>query len=176
VEANVPSRYIASLQAGTTAAGQNDAGTALDLVVRAVLPTEFSETRTRPVRFTLTNIDPSFAIGQPVTLEVPIGSARDVLVVPKDALVQARGGWTAFVNDGGKASPRTVTIGAALGDTFEVISGLAPGDEVVVRGNERLRPGQDIAPMGGGGPPGAASGGPPPVAESSDGETEAEKG
>jgi hypothetical protein len=27
---------------------------ALDLTLRAVLPTEFSETRTRPVRFTLT--------------------------------------------------------------------------------------------------------------------------
>ena len=176
VEANVPSRYIASLQAGTTARGQNDADVTMELVVRAVLPTEFSETRTRPVRFTLTEIDRSFAIGQPVTLQVPIGDARDVLVVPKDALVQARGGWTAFVNDGGKASPRTVTIGAALGDTFEVISGLAPGDEVVVRGNERLRPGQDIAPMDGGSAPGAAPGGPPPVTENTDSETEAEKG
>jgi multidrug efflux pump subunit AcrA (membrane-fusion protein) len=90
-----------------------------------------------------------------VTLEVPIGTPREVLVVPKDALVQARGGWTAFVNDGGKAVAADGDDRGRLGDTFEVISGLAPGDEVVVRGNERLRPGQDIAPMGGGGPPGA---------------------
>jgi hypothetical protein len=33
-----------------------------------------------------------------------------------------------------------------LGDRYEVISGLQPGDLVVVRGNERLRPGQAIAP------------------------------
>ena len=154
VEANVPSRFVHALEPGRTVEGRNDAGVSLAMTLRAVLPTEFSETRTRPVRFSLTGVDASFAIGQPVTLDVPIGAARDVLVVPKDALVQARGGWTAFVNDAGKASPRTVTIGAALGDTFEVLSGLAPGDEVVVRGNERLRPGQDIAPMGAGGPPG----------------------
>ncbi|MBM1219031.1 efflux RND transporter periplasmic adaptor subunit [Ponticoccus sp. SC2-23] len=158
VEANVPSRYIPALEVGRLVTGRNDAGDALSMTLRAVLPTEFSETRTRPVRFTLTEIEPSFAIGQPVTLDLPIGEARDVLTVPKDALIQARGGWTAFVNDEGKASPRTVTIGAALGETFEVLSGLVEGDEVVVRGNERLRPGQDIAPMGAGGPPG---GGPP---------------
>jgi len=158
VEANVPSRYIPTLETGRKFQGKNDAGDALLIGLRSVLPTEFSDTRTRPVRFTLTQIDPSFAIGQSVTLDVPIGATRDVLVVPKDALVQARGAWTAFVNDDGKASPRAVTIGAALGDTFEVLSGLAPGDEVVVRGNERLRPGQDIAPMGGGGAPGGGQG------------------
>ncbi|MFL4468704.1 efflux RND transporter periplasmic adaptor subunit [Tateyamaria armeniaca] len=146
VEANVPSRFIHALQTGGEVRGENDAGTTLTLTLRAVLPTEFSETRTRPVRFSLEGIDPSFAIGQPVTLDVPIGASRAVLVVPKDALVQGQGGWTAFVNEDGKATPRTVSIGAAIGDTFEVIDGLAAGDEVVVRGNERLRPGQDIAP------------------------------
>lgn len=174
VEANVPSRYIPALEAGRAVQGKNDAGDILSMTLRSALPTEFSETRTRPVRFTLTQIDPAFAIGQPVTLDVPIGAPRDVLVVPKDALIQARGGWTAFVNDGGKAVPRTVTIGAALGDAFEVLSGLAAGDEVVVRGNERLRPGQDIAPSGGDRPPGGASssGEDAPAAKADDGEAE----
>lgn len=159
VEANVPARYIAALSTGREVVGENDAGKVLNMTLRATLPTEFSETRTRPVRFTLKETDLSFAIGQPVTLDVPIGASREVVVVPKDALVQARGGWTAFVNEEGKAVPRTVTIGAAIGDMFEVLTGLAPGDEVVVRGNERLRPGQDIMPMGAGGPPAAAQAG-----------------
>lgn len=165
VQANVPSRYIQSLATGQIVEGKNDAGSVLTMTLRAVLPTEFSETRTRPVRFTVTQIDPTFAIGQPVTLDVPIGAARDILVVSKDALVQAGGGWTAFVNDQGKASPRRVTIGASLGNTFEVLNGLAPGDEVVVRGNERLRPGQDIAPIGAGGPPRGGPPGRPPGGE-----------
>lgn len=147
VEANIPSRFIEALKPGSIVKGRNDSGSVLNMTLRAILPTEFSETRTRPVRFTLAEASPYFAVGQPVTLNVPIGASRNVLVVSKDALTQAQGGWTAFVNDEGKASPRTVTIGVALGDTFEVLNGLAPGDEVVVRGNERLRPGQDIEPM-----------------------------
>jgi RND family efflux transporter MFP subunit len=166
IEANVPSRYIQGLEQGTLVQGRNDAGTALAMTLRVILPTEFSETRTRPARFTLMEIDPYFAIGQPVTLAIPIGASRDVLVVPKDALVQASGGWTAYVNDDGKASPRTVTIGAALGDAFEVLTGLQAGDEVVVRGNERLRPGQEIAPIGASAPPSGDEARPSPEAAS----------
>jgi hypothetical protein len=92
-------------------------------------------------------MDPNLvAVGQSLTVNVPIGAARDVLSVPKDALVQARGGWTVYVAADGKAEPRTVSIGVPLGDRYEVLNGLAAGELVVVRGNERLRPGQDIAP------------------------------
>lgn len=158
VEANVPARYTHTLSPGRSVMGVTDAGAGFEMALRSVLPTEFSETRTRPVRFSLATVDPSFAIGQTVTLEVPIAETRDVLVVSKDALVQARDGWTAFVNDDGAAAPRTVQIGAAIGETFEVLSGLALGDEVVVRGNERLRPGQQIAPMRGSAPGAAGDG------------------
>ncbi|MDG1168163.1 MAG: efflux RND transporter periplasmic adaptor subunit, partial [Sulfitobacter sp.] len=80
-----------------------------------------------------------------LTVQVPVGAARDVLSVPKDALVQARGGWSVFVAEQDKAQPRPVTLGVPLGDRYEVLDGLQEGDLVVVRGNERLRPGQDIA-------------------------------
>jgi multidrug efflux pump subunit AcrA (membrane-fusion protein) len=85
------------------------------------------------------------AVGQTVTLDVPVSRPEDVIVVPKDAVVQSGGGWQVFLNEDGAAAPRQVEIGRAIGDAFEVISGLAEGDEVVVRGNERLRPGQEIA-------------------------------
>ena len=45
-----------------------------------------------------------------------------------------------------KAQPRFVTIGVPVGNRYEVLDGLNVGDLVVVRGNERLRPMQDIAP------------------------------
>ena len=100
------------------------------------------------MRFTASGLGAfaNVAVGQSVTVQIPIGAARDVLSVPKDALVQARGGWTVFVAAEGKAQPRNVELGVALGARYEVLSGLAPGDLVVVRGNERLRPGQDIDP------------------------------
>ena len=158
VEASVPARFISALSPGLGVSGRSDAGGELALRLRAVLPTEFSSTRTRPVRFDLVSSEAAPAVGQSVTLEVPVSAPREVAAVPKDALIQARGGWSVFVAVDGKAQPRPVEIGAALGDRFEVLSGLTPGETVVVRGNERLRPGQDIAPQPGGAPGGGAPG------------------
>ncbi len=146
VEANLPARLVEALQFDQAVAARTDTGETLNLELRAVLPTEFSATRTRPVRLSIEAAAFQVAVGQSITLELPVSAPRDVVVVPKDALVQGRGGWSVFVNADGKAQPRPITIGAALGSYFEVVSGLRPGDEVVVRGNERLRPGQDINP------------------------------
>lgn len=144
VEANVPARFIGALQADVPVAANTDVGGALELQLRAILPTEFAATRTRPVRFEVMAPDMAVAVGQTVTLNIPVSAPREVVSVPKDALVQGNNGWMVFVNAEGKAQPRPVDIGAALAGGFEVLSGLAPGEEVVVRGNERLRPGQDI--------------------------------
>lgn len=162
VEANVPSRFIDALSDDLAIDAQLEGSGVLELRLRAILPTEFSATRTRPVRFEIEQMSTRAAVGQSVNLRVPVSAPREVVVVPKDALAQGQGGWSVFVNAEGVAQPRSVTIGMAVGDGFEVLSGLAPGDEVVVRGNERLRPGQPIAPAGG--PPRAEGGGGPPQA------------
>ncbi|WP_299861134.1 efflux RND transporter periplasmic adaptor subunit [uncultured Roseobacter sp.] len=150
IEASVPSKYIRVLEPGLEVSGITEAGEELALTVRVLLPVEDTATRTRPVRFSspLLIDMKTVAIGQSITVSIPISEPREVLSVPKDALVQARGGWTVFVAADGQAQPRTVEIGVALGDRFEVLGGLQEGEVVVTRGNERLRPGQAIAPMG----------------------------
>lgn len=150
IEASVPSDYVSALQPGLSVQGETETGEVLDLTVRVLLPIEEATTRTRPVRFgspVLADMD-SLAIGQSITVSIPISAPREVVSVPKDALVQARGGWTVFVVADDVAQPRPVQIGVALGDRFEVLGGLQEGDVVVVRGNERLRPGQSIAVAG----------------------------
>lgn len=149
IEASVPSRYVTALEPGLKVEGATETGTPLSLEVRVILPIENTSTRTRPVRFTspqLAGLD-SLAIGQSITVQVPVSTPRAALSVPKDALVQAQGGWSVFVDSDGKAEPRPVQIGVALGDRFEVLGGLVEGERVVTRGNERLRPGQEIAAM-----------------------------
>ena len=149
IEANVPAEFIEALTPGMELRGTQADGKPLPLTVRAVLPTEFSATRTRPVRLTgdMGRLGAQVAVGQTLTLEAPREAPRDVLLVPKDAVTQSRGAWSVFVHENGKAVPRAVEIGASFGAHFEVVSGLAAGDEVVVRGNERLMPMQDIAPQ-----------------------------
>lgn len=147
IAAGVPAQYVGGLEVGQRVQATTPDGTVLEAQVRAILPLEDPATRTRPVRFSadMQGGMADAALGASLTVQIPIGSAREVLSVPKDALVQGQGGWTVFVVQDEAAQPRNVAIGVAIGDRYEVLSGLAPGDMVVVRGNERLRPGQAVA-------------------------------
>ncbi len=146
VQANVPGQFIGGLEPGLSLVGSTEDDTPLTLEVRAILPTEFASTRTRPVRFSanLAELDQRIAVGQSITVLVPTDAPREALTVPKDALTQGASGWSVFVDQDGAATPRTVQVGVAMGDRFEVLGGLEQGDVVVVRGNERLFPGQPI--------------------------------
>lgn len=146
VEADVPTEIVAGLEPGRAVSAILDDGTVGRAVVRAVVPSESPATRTRPVRFTidLGGTTKPLAAGQSVTIRAPVGQPREALSVSKDALVQQTGGWVVLVAEDGRATPRRVTIGAAIGGRFEVIGNVSAGELVVVRGNERLRPGQPI--------------------------------
>ncbi|XWN34200.1 MAG: efflux RND transporter periplasmic adaptor subunit [Devosia sp.] len=147
IEADVPTEIVGALKPGTEVAAVLDDGTLGTATVRAAVPSESPSTRTRPVRFSVDvqGSDKPLAAGQTVTVNAPVGPPRAALSVAKDALVQQAGGWIVFVAEDGKAAPRAVTIGAAVEDRFEVSGALREGDIVVIRGNERLRPGQAIA-------------------------------
>jgi hypothetical protein len=49
-----------------------------------------------------------------------------------------------YLFNDGKAAVRPVELGVEIGPRFEVVDGLAAGDLTIVRGNERLRPGQPL--------------------------------
>ncbi|MEM8752502.1 MAG: efflux RND transporter periplasmic adaptor subunit [Pseudomonadota bacterium] len=148
IEADVPSELIEGLPVGTPVDATFADGGVDVAIVRAVLPVETMATRTRAVRFStdLSGVDPLLvAVGKSVTLAIPVSAMREATTVPKDALVQGPGGgWIVYVVEDGLAQPRSVTLGQAAGGRLEVLNGLVAGDRVVVRGNERLRPGQPV--------------------------------
>ncbi|MEM7424321.1 MAG: efflux RND transporter periplasmic adaptor subunit, partial [Pseudomonadota bacterium] len=148
IEADVPSELVQSLTPNTEITVTFASGVTGTAQVRVALPVETISTRTRPVRFQadLSGIDPQLiAVGKSLTLQVPVSAPRDLLTVPKDALVQGPGGgWVVYVVVEGAAKLSPITLGQSAGDRMEVLTGLSPGDMVVVRGNERLRPGQAV--------------------------------
>jgi RND family efflux transporter MFP subunit len=84
----------------------------------------------------------SFAKGR-----IIVDSRRDVLQVPREALVNwdlERKSAEVFVVRGSAADKRTVQTGMTTPAGVEVLSGLAPGDRVVVRGGFALRPGDTV--------------------------------
>jgi RND family efflux transporter MFP subunit len=151
IEADVSAGRLAGLVPGREIGIQLDDGQQFTATVRSVIPTESALTRTRPVRFT-PNIDRveglRLATNQSVTVLLPVGELRDVVSVHKDAVIARGSGYTVFVVTDGMAQSRRVRLGQAAGNRFEVLAGLEPGEIVVVRGNERLRPGQAVTYKG----------------------------
>ncbi len=87
--------------------------------------------------------------GENVRLTVPTDTARQLLAVPRDALVLRSGGAAVFrVNDDLTAQRVGVTTGVSDGVYIAVDGALSAGDRVIVRGAERLRDGQTVSIMG----------------------------
>jgi multidrug efflux pump subunit AcrA (membrane-fusion protein) len=76
-----------------------------------------------------------------------LGRKIKSILVPKDAIVPAGDDNLVFRVDQGKAFPVPVTINGYYGNDAAVKGGLEPGQQVVIRGNERLRPGQPVHGM-----------------------------
>jgi RND family efflux transporter MFP subunit len=148
VEADVPSDRLSGLSVGRAMPAQLESGQQINIEVRAVVPEENALTRTRPVRFLVkmdAESDVSVASNQSVTINMPVGRSREVLSVHKDAIIPRSGESVVFAAIDGKAVRLVLKLGDAVGNRFEVLDGLKLGDLVVVRGNERLRPGQSIS-------------------------------
>ncbi len=147
VEADVPVDQLTALRVGTVL-NVAIAGQYFSATVRAIVPEENPLTRTRAVRlipdFEGSGVAANLAVAQSVTLEVPIGDSRDVMTVNKDGVIQRPNGAIVFLVKDQAAAPQPVQLGAAVGGRFEVLGGLQEGDLVVIRGNERLRPGQSV--------------------------------
>ncbi|MCY4236899.1 MAG: efflux RND transporter periplasmic adaptor subunit [Rhodospirillaceae bacterium] len=166
IEADVPADRQRGLKTGRTISFVfAEGGTRHDATVRTILPMQNALTRTVAVRFVPATGQEiaKMAINQAVTINVPVGPTRTVVSVHKDAIISRGPRRTVYVVTGGKAMPRTVEIGAGIGSRFVVQGGLRPGDIVVVRGNERLRPGQAVRHQPVDGAPSASAGQPKPA-------------
>jgi membrane fusion protein (multidrug efflux system) len=101
-------------------------------------------TRNAIVRAELPDVALLPAPGSSVRVEVPIGPARDAVVVPVSALRKGPGGDHVFVIGAAKdgktrAQLRLVKTGPVLGDEIIVTEGLAVGERVAASGSFKLR-------------------------------------
>ncbi|PIM52487.1 efflux transporter periplasmic adaptor subunit, partial [Roseateles chitinivorans] len=91
------------------------------------------DTRTVKVRLILDNADGRLRPGMFVKLRFA-GPSHPAPVVPASALLQDGLFTRVFVERApGRYVAREVTVGAAMGDEVEIVSGLRPGERVVVR-------------------------------------------
>jgi membrane fusion protein (multidrug efflux system) len=72
------------------------------------------------------------------------GERRNGIFVPSTALINGDVRPGVYVNEGGIARQRYITPGERNNGEIEVVSGLEPGDAVIVNGAERLVDGSRV--------------------------------
>jgi RND family efflux transporter MFP subunit len=136
------SRFLHEGQAATVII-QNKPVTAM---VRAVVPVGDIASRTLEIRLTL---PPNAAyVGDAAKVLVPSATPRNVLAVPRDALILREDNTYVFKVDKKNVATRVaVETGAEDGSLVEVKGQIGVGDRVIVRGGERLEQGQKVRPV-----------------------------
>jgi multidrug efflux system membrane fusion protein len=78
-------------------------------------------------------------------ISVPVASASEAPVIPVSAVRPSERGFLAYVVEGDKAVERILTLGMRSADgRVEVLSGLAGGESLVIRGSEALSNGVTV--------------------------------
>lgn len=111
--------------------------------VRAVVPV--GDAISRMVEVRLRASDSDWLVGAPVQVSLPADLPRTAVAVPRDSLVERGGAAYLFrIKEDGTAEQVTADIESTVGLWVAIANGIEPGDQVVVRGAERLAPGQSV--------------------------------
>lgn len=150
---NLPQRNL-----GTALAGLKDGGTAVTAVsqetgaqVRGRL--QFVDnvidaaTGTVKAKARFDNRDGQLWPGAFVKVRLVSDVVKDAIVIPVAAIVQSAKGPVVYVADKGKANLRPVKT-IAIQDLEAVVTGVAPGERVVLEGRQNLRPDTPLAERG----------------------------
>ena len=137
--------------------------------VRLILPDGSLYPLKGRLNFAATQIDPRLATkelraefgnrgvqllpGQFVRVRVTAGERDNVFLVPQTAVIQTEKSFLVFTLDkDNKAASRPVQVGDWVGSDWMILSGLNPGDRVILDNLLKLRPGASVKPQ----PPGEA--------------------
>lgn len=112
--------------------------------ISAILPKGDSNSRTFPVRIRLDNPGYKIKSGMESLVTFNLRDQKDALLVPKDAIVTSGNDRLVYMVADGRVIPAGVKILGYYDGNVAIAGNLKAGDQVVTRGNERLRPGQPV--------------------------------
>jgi RND family efflux transporter MFP subunit len=104
-----------------------------------------TSTGTARIRAVFPNEDRTLASGLFVRVKIPVSKPYEALMIPERALATDQNiKFVYVVGADGTATRRTVELGEQRGEMRIVTAGLAAGDRVIVKGLQRVKPGQKV--------------------------------
>jgi RND family efflux transporter MFP subunit len=157
VVAGVAERYAGEIGPRSTAVVSFDSGLELAGRIKYVSTALDDQSRTFAVEVVISNREGVLKPGMVARVRLSRGEQQEAILVPREAVLRAESGYIVFVvasSDGQtRARARPVVLGPGDGSRVVIKEGLAPGERVIVVGQQQVTAGDRIeveATVGGG--------------------------
>lgn len=152
VSFNAPEEYLTEIRRSAAqrelpvrATPRDNAAHPVDGHLEVIDNTVDTNTGTIHLKATFENRNGALFPGQFTDVTMTLGTLREALVVPAEAVQPgANGPMVYVVKADGTAEPRPVTVGSNIGNKVTIAKGLVAGESVVTDGQLRLFPGARI--------------------------------
>lgn len=138
---HLPEQQLQHLRLGQDAqifANKHTKDTTHATVLR-ISPIVDAQSGTFKVTLSVPNQKATLKAGMFTRVELRYDTHNDVITVPYNALVNQDNEFALYVIDGTNANRRAVTLGYREADTVEVVAGIEPGEQIVIRGHQNLK-------------------------------------
>ena len=143
IDFSVPENLLGQLKVGQVVRGTSTAYPGREFSGKVSVIDTRVDPVTRSVRLTadFANPDEALKTGMFLSVKLEVASRKDALVIPEEAVVSDGMKHILFVvNAESKAERRTVELGQRQRGLVEIVSGVKEGENVIVRGVQRVRP------------------------------------
>lgn len=146
IEAGIPEMYVRNIEMGSIATISFDVlpDTRFEAKVTFVGPSISSLSRTFPIEIALDNEQGLLKPEMFANIRIQKAHYEEVVVIPRDAIIETETGKYAFIVNNGTAVRRAVEIGAAFNNMVWIKSGLQPGGQLIVVGHRDLVDGEQV--------------------------------
>lgn len=142
----LPEKDVLSLTQGTPVRIRMKAAEEITFQGRIRQISSVVDPATGTVKVTVDAVNPPAAVrsGAFVNIEIMRETRSDAVVVPRESVVRELREAHVFVVEGNVAKKRPVTLGLEEGAVVQTLSGVKPGDRVIVAGQGGLKDGSPI--------------------------------
>ncbi len=137
VEIKVPESFARDLAIGMPAQIASS-GTEYAAEVSAVSPEVVNGEVNARQRFAKGKQPPGLRQNQRLSARIVLDTRRNVLMVERGSFLEQDGGRVAYVVDGSRAVRRPIQTGVSSLSSVEIVSGLQPGEKIVVSGSDQF--------------------------------------
>lgn len=141
IEFSIPERFRSSVRNGNVIHFTTpESPESKNATIYAFEPKVDIQTRSITVRALYKNEDLQIVPGAFARVEVPLSRIEDAILIPTQSLIPEMRGDKVFIVSEGKAKKVPVEAGSRNDSTVHIVSGLQPGDTVIITGIMQMRP------------------------------------